>query len=120
LALITNISGKSKIRIRDFPEILEYFDGIVYAGESGIPPKPDKIPFLTCLDLLKIKPQDAIFVGDDFNIDICGAIEVGITPLWLKHEMTIRNWPDINIEVKVIHSLYELLNIEEILKDVKN
>ena len=75
LALITNTQGQkdyAKHRMSRFPELESYFNAIIVAGASGIPAKPDKIPFLLCLERLGIGPSEAVFVGDDWRIDIAG------------------------------------------------
>ena len=88
---------------------------MIVAGESGIPPKPDPIPFRLCLDALGVLPEDAVFVGDDLRIDIGGAIAVGIQPVWIKHYSVRRSWPEIDAKFPVITSLDQLLMLEHIL-----
>lgn len=115
LALITNTQGQGpwgKHRLSLFPEIEGFFEVVVVAGEAGVPPKPNQEPFLMCLERLGIHPYEAIYVGDDWRIDICGAEEVGIRPVWLKHHSVNRNWPAVETSVPVIHSLEGLLDLE--------
>jgi HAD superfamily hydrolase (TIGR01549 family) len=88
LASITNTQGKGTPGdhlINLFPELKNYFEYVVIAGEAGIPPKPKQAPFLICLERLGIDPCEAVYVGDDFEIDIRGGQGVGIQPIWLKH-----------------------------------
>jgi len=67
-------------RISQFPELEKYFKAVIVAGEGGIPPKPDPKPFQLCLAELDIDPSEAVYVGDDLRIDICGAQDAGIRP----------------------------------------
>jgi HAD superfamily hydrolase (TIGR01549 family) len=112
LALISNTQGQvdsGKHRLKLFPDLAGYFKVIILAGEGGIPPKPDRAPFLTCLDGLGLLPSEAVFVGDDLQNDIYGAQAVGIHPIWLKHASVVRNWPQEETSVPVITSLDQLI-----------
>jgi HAD superfamily hydrolase (TIGR01549 family) len=115
VALITNTQGQPASgahRIREFPELERYFRVILVAGENGIPPKPDPIPFRKCLEALGVAAAEAVYVGDDWRIDVCGAQDAGLKPVWLKHESVKRNWPDVNADVPVITRLDQLFGLE--------
>ncbi len=114
LALISNTQGQAssgRHRLALFPQLEKYFRAIIIAGESGIPPKPHGEPFQLCLKQLEISPQEAVFVGDDWRIDIGGAQNAGIHPVWIQHHAVKRNWPDVQTEVPVITSLDELIDL---------
>jgi len=114
LGLITNTPGQKNTgthRIALFPDLEQYFETIVVAGEKGIPPKPDPLPFRTCLEAMNIGPEEAAYVGDDWRIDICGARDIGIQPIWIQHHSVKRNWPDVQPFEPTITSLEELLNL---------
>jgi putative hydrolase of the HAD superfamily len=118
LAVITNTQGQTNSgghRFGRFPEMEKFFDRIIVAGESGIPPKPDPFPFLLCLEGLGVVPENAAFVGDDLRIDIYGAIAVGIQPVWIKHHSVRRSWPDVAVHFPVITSLDQLLLMDRII-----
>ena len=117
LALITNTQGQQtsrKHRLAKFPELESFFEVIILAGEAGVPPKPNREPFLMCLEKLGITPAEAIYVGDDWRIDICGAQEVGIQPVWLQHHAVSRKWPLVETSVPVIIGLGQLLDLGSI------
>ncbi len=117
IALITNTQGQSpskQHRFIQFPELEKFFRVIIVAGEAGIPPKPDPAPFLACLERLNILPYEAVYVGDDWRIDICGAKGVGIQPVWIKHESVHRSWPDVTSPVPVITCLDCLFGLKNI------
>lgn len=112
LGMITNTQGQESTdshRIALFPEIEEFFDRIVVAGEKGVPPKPDPAPFALCLKQLGMSPRNAVFVGDDWRIDVCGARDAGLRPIWIKHRLVKRSWPDVDADVTIIDSLDKLL-----------
>jgi HAD superfamily hydrolase (TIGR01549 family) len=117
LALITNTQGqgaRAVHRINDFPALEKFFKVILVAGESGIPPKPDPVPFCLCLEKLGVAKEEAVYVGDDWKIDIMGAMGAGIKPVWLKHHMVKRNWPEQSLPVPVITDLFPLIHPEQV------
>ena len=86
IALITNTQGQKtagKHRISLFPELEKFFKVIIVAGEGGIPSKPDAEPFRRCLAQLQTATSEAVYVGDDYRIDICGAQDAGLHPIGL-------------------------------------
>jgi HAD superfamily hydrolase (TIGR01549 family) len=118
IALITNTQGQKSTgthRISLYPELEKFFSVIIVAGEAGIPPKPDPQPFQQCLKTLEISPSEAVYVGDDWRIDICGARDAGLNAIWLKHHTVKRNWPGIETPVPVITKLDELLELDKLL-----
>lgn len=120
LALITNAQGQEedgKHRLGNYPHLERFFEVIVVAGEGGVPAKPDPLPFLTCLEKLGILPGEAVYVGDDWRIDVCGSEAVGMHPVWLQHHLVQRNWPIVKTSAPVINSLESLADIESILKE---
>ncbi len=118
LGLVTNTQGQRHTevhRIALFPKIEEFFRMITVAGESDIPPKPDPASFQTCTQRLGILPDEAVFVGDDWRIDICGAMDAGLSAIWLQHHSVRRSWPEVETSVPIITSLEPLLSLEEII-----
>jgi putative hydrolase of the HAD superfamily len=112
LAVITNTQGQTNSyehRFGRFPEIEIFFETVIVAGEFGIPPKPDPLPFRLCLERLGILPEEAVFVGDDLRIDIGGAVGAGIQPVWIKHHSVRRTWPEIEADFPVITGLDQLI-----------
>ncbi len=115
LAVITNAQGQKKMgmhRIGHYPELEKFFEAIIVAGEAGIPAKPDPMPFCLCLAKLGIAAADALYVGDDWRIDILGSEAVGMHPVWLRHRSVQRNWPDIKAHVPVIDTMEGLFNLD--------
>lgn len=120
IALITNTEGRQerdKHRITLFPQLERFFDIVIVAGESSVPAKPDPAPFLLCLEKMGISADDAIYVGDDWRLDICGARDAGIQPIWLKHHLVNRTWADVKETVPIITSLEQLLDLERVIKN---
>jgi putative hydrolase of the HAD superfamily len=117
VALITNTQGQKTSgshRISLFPELERFFQTIIVAGQENIPPKPDAEPFRRCLETLGITAGQAVYVGDDYRIDILGARDAGLHPVWLKHYSVRRNWPEVQTTAPVITSLKQLLDLDDI------
>ena len=113
LGLITNTQGQpsNKHRITMFARLKKFFDVVIISGQAGIPPKPDPQAFYAALEKLSVKPHQALYVGDNWHIDICGAENAGLRTVWLKHHRVPRNFPDVQTTTPVINSLDELLKI---------
>ena len=119
VALITNTQGQKSTgthRISLFPKLEKFFRVIIVAGENEIPPKPDPKPFRLCLEKLNLTAGRAVYVGDDYRIDICGARDAGLHPVWLKHHSVRRNWPEVQTPVPVITNLKQLFELDNFFK----
>ncbi len=120
IGLITNTKGRQeedKHRITLFPQLERFFDEVIVAGQSDVPAKPDPSPFVMCLEKMGVIADEAIYVGDDWRIDICGARDAGLQPIWLKHHLVKRTWPDVKETVPIITSLDQLLNLEAVINN---
>jgi len=116
LGMVSNSQkdGSTKALENDeYKKLEKLFDAVVIAGEGTIPAKPDPTPFKMVLEKLGVKPEETIFVGDDFRVDIEGSKNVGMTPVWLKHYSVERNWPVAAFKVVEITNLEEVLEIEK-------
>jgi HAD superfamily hydrolase (TIGR01549 family) len=118
LGLVTNTDTRTdsaQEQIDQFPDLKKQFSVVVLAGKGDIPAKPDKGAFLACLDELGVAPDEAVYVGDDWQIDICGAAEAGIQPIWLQHGSAVRSYPEVTTSVPIITSPKALLDLESVL-----
>ena len=75
VALITNTQGQKSEgthRISLYPELETYFKEIIVAGEGGIPPKPDPVPFHVCLEnfFIKIIIQTSSFISSGIKYEL--------------------------------------------------
>jgi putative hydrolase of the HAD superfamily len=122
LAVVTNTQGQTDTthhRLGQFPELTKFMESIIVAGASGIPSKPHWTPFRLCLESLGLPPAEAVFVGDDLRVDIYGAKAAGIDPIWIKHHLVRRSWPETEAVFPVISSLSELLALDQVLHGEK-
>lgn len=107
LAIITNGSTK-----RQYAKILNtnldaYFEEVFVSEEVGFS-KPDIRIFEIALKKLNIKPENALFLGDDLVKDIKGCQNANIKGIWF-NPLSLKNQTDIKPYAE-IQSLNELLN----------
>lgn len=101
LVVLTNWFTKSQKERLNGYGILKYFKDVI--GTDNILNKPNKEAFIKACGNTKV--EDCIMVGDNFNIDILGAYEVGLEAIWLNLKGIV---PKEKIKVKQIKSLVEL------------
>ncbi|RMF86153.1 MAG: HAD family hydrolase [Nitrospinota bacterium] len=84
------------------------FDVIAISVELGWR-KPKAETFLHVVEALGIRPEEGVFVGDNWKEDILGAAAVGLTPVWInrKGQPVPAERP---ASLHVIRSLGELLS----------
>ena len=61
----------------------EYFDAVIVSDDYGID-KPDQEIFAKMCELLDVKAEECVMIGDVFSSDILGAVRCGMTPIWIK------------------------------------
>jgi HAD superfamily hydrolase (TIGR01509 family) len=61
--------------------IAELFAGVVVSKEVGFA-KPHRMAFEAIFGALGVEPEEAVFVGDDWDADICGALACGLPAVW--------------------------------------
>ena len=105
VGILTNGRSKnqwSKIRKAGVEDL---FDTIVVSGDLGYH-KPDIRIFEEARNRFGLKPEECLFVGDNFYRDICGAVNAGWKVVWMwLPEQDSTNYPIIRIR-----KLSELLN----------
>lgn len=83
LALISNFDhGPTARQVLDRTGLTGFFDLILISDELG-QRKPHAAIFETACRALRIRPHEAIFVGDSPTIDVAGAKRVGMGAIWL-------------------------------------
>ncbi len=85
--------------------IRPYFDDLIMAGDNGIL-KPDPRVYLTACRHLCVRPEEAIFVGDNPAEDIDGANRAGIAAVWIRQP---REYP-----AHIAPPAYSVQSIEEL------
>ncbi len=105
LGVISNADGRAEQALQAVG-LHEHFELIVDSGLVGID-KPDPRIFHHALERMGVAPQEAVYVGDIYEIDVQGARAAGmrailIDPLW--------KWDDRDCErIRGIHDLLDVL-----------
>ena len=69
------------------------FDAVVVTGPIGAP-KPDRRGFEAIADELGVDPGDAVYVGDDPERDVAGAVDAGFRTVQLRYPGGPEQHPD--------------------------
>lgn len=89
VALITNATSRVReLLARD--HILSLFDLIIISGEVGFE-KPNAGIFEITLAKMKVRPANAIYVGDSRDTDYDGAQKVGMRPILIDWHRRLAN-----------------------------
>jgi putative hydrolase of the HAD superfamily len=85
LLLLTNGSPDlQQEKLDGAPELAGYFDHIVISGNFG-EGKPAATLFHHALNLLGMKPEECIMIGDKLTTDILGSNTIGMPNIWIDH-----------------------------------
>ena len=82
LAILTNGSPISQRRKLESTGILNMFELSVVSGEAGID-KPDPRIFDVMCERLNVKPEDCLYIGDNYVNDVLGARNAGWKAIYL-------------------------------------
>jgi len=106
LGIITN--GSTNMQQRKVHElgIAALIDELLISEKEGLR-KPDPRIFERALGRLGVKAAEAWYVGDHPTVDIQGAFDAGLTPVW---RCTL-HWQPPEVPCGAIHSLHELLDM---------
>ena len=81
LGVVSNSDGRVEEAL-EAAGLRDYFDVVVDSGVLGIE-KPDPRIFQAALDALGVAPEEALYVGDLFEVDVVGARAAGIEAVLL-------------------------------------
>jgi putative hydrolase of the HAD superfamily len=76
LGVVSNSEGRVEQAL-EAAGLLDYFDVVVDSGVLGIE-KPDPRIFQAALQALGVAPEEALYVGDLYEVDVVGAQAAGI------------------------------------------
>ncbi|MCD2260492.1 YjjG family noncanonical pyrimidine nucleotidase [Psychroserpens luteolus] len=102
LHIITNGFEEAQQRKMDNANISQYFKTITNSERAGVK-KPNPIIFNHALDLAEAKPNESLMIGDNYEADILGALDVGL-------DVILFNYHDYNAEdhIKQVKRLEDL------------
>ncbi len=105
ISVISNYNGTMPILLKKVGVDI-YLDKVYDSGLVGFE-KPDPRIFERALKELSIEPQNSIFIGDMFYIDVLGANRAGIAAIHLDPFNLYENWP--GFRIRSIKTLFKLL-----------
>ena len=76
IGLISNTLPNTRYVLKRF-DLEKYFDTIILSPEVGLS-KPDKRIYEIAINNLNLKPQELLFIGDEYQADVQGPRSVGI------------------------------------------
>lgn len=82
IAVLTDYETEHQITKLEKLGLLDYVDVVVTSEEVG-KEKPSKQMFLSVLNKMSLSAESAIMVGDNFEKDIVGAMDMNIFAYWL-------------------------------------
>lgn len=89
LALVSNAASEVAVkRILKRLRIAKFFDAVVVSSQVGVR-KPSLAIYLRALKELKVKPHEAVFIGDLVDTDIRGAKRIGMKAVLVTHGSSI-------------------------------
>jgi putative hydrolase of the HAD superfamily len=81
LGIVSNSDGRVEQALMA-AGLREYFDVVIDSSTAGIE-KPDPAIFRAALDALGVAPEEALYVGDLYEVDVVGARAAGIEAVLL-------------------------------------
>jgi N-acylneuraminate-9-phosphatase len=102
LVVITNGPEFSQVPKVTAINLAEHVDHIIIGGQEA-EQKPARSIFEKALKLANCKAHEAIHVGDSLPADIAGAIDSGITSIWIQHQQPLDAELGINPHHTVLH-----------------
>lgn len=110
LAVITNGFSEAQLPKMKTSGIDKYFDYFFLSEDIGYM-KPDRRFFDAALALMNAGPDECLVIGDDYKVDIAGAMAAGIPQVWYNS----RALPLPDGTPPPTYTITSLLQIEEIL-----
>jgi HAD superfamily hydrolase (TIGR01549 family) len=82
LGIVSNFDHAPTVRdVLRRDDLVQFFDVVIVSDEVGWR-KPHRVMFDTALQQLNVSPEEALFVGDNFELDVWGAAQVGLAAAW--------------------------------------
>lgn len=110
IGLISNASDKDDVYslLQQF-NLTDFFEHIIISADFGLR-KPHREIFQEGLSLFSCQPQDSFMVGDRLDMDILGAIQLGIRSVWISRRSIHKG----NENLFGIRPDYEIQSLEEL------
>jgi HAD superfamily hydrolase (TIGR01662 family) len=118
LGLISNTSDDKNVQqLIDRENLRQFFETIVTSAALGIR-KPDTRIYLAALNQVKIKPGEAVMVGDTLDADVLGANDAGMYSIWITRHVHHTQEGELTIQPKAV--VTALQQIPGLLAEIEN
>ncbi len=104
LGVISNSDGRLEWRLEEIG-ILDRFDFVIDSAIVGIS-KPDRRIFEDALKRSSLSPEEAVYVGDYYEVDVRGARAAGMSPVLLDPVGAYKN-----VDCEVIARLKDIVDV---------
>lgn len=116
IGIITNGGSETqgnKIRLLNLKEMV---DDIIISGEffDRTNWKPNKKIFSFAADRLELLPAECVYVGDRLDIDVCGAVNVGMVPVLIDRN-SVTDIAEKKYKDERFFEVNSLLHLEKVL-----
>jgi len=102
LHIITNGFEEAQQRKMDNAKISQYFKTVTNSEAAGVK-KPNPIIFNHALELAEAQPTESLMIGDNYEADILGALDVGLDAILFNYH----NYNDVD-HIKQVKELKDL------------
>ena len=111
MGIVSNTTNPQFMKEREMQifGLQSYFEFAIYSSTTAFR-KPHPAIFKLAIDNFKIEPQEILFVGDNFSLDVVGAKKVGMKSAWVNREGKVIP-KDIEPDYE-LHSLDDLFRID--------
>ncbi len=117
LAVVSDAPQKEAWLRLSYLNYSHIFDCVVTFDDTG-ERKPSPTPFLKALDFLKIKPSEAIMIGDWAERDMVGAKNIGMKTVFARYGDTFETMdPNSDYEITDIRQILDIIEKEDSKND---
>jgi len=111
LGIVSNNFGNCEGWCKEFG-IKEYFKIIIDSSIVGFD-KPNKEIFLHACEKLKVRPEESVYIGDKFDIDMITPKNLLMTPIWI-NDIEPDNFDSKGvIRIRKLEELKKIFSIED-------
>lgn len=111
LGLITNAEREVQRPKLESLDVYTLFETVVYAGhDTEYKPHPEA--FREALQVIGVEPDEALYIGDDFESDVLGADAVGIDTIWVSEKSPPESENSPTHQISTMEELPSLLRID--------
>jgi HAD superfamily hydrolase (TIGR01549 family) len=95
MSVVSNSDGRVNQILKDL-DLISFFDQVFDSDIIGYS-KPDSRLFNTALNALNLEPDEALYIGDVYYIDVWGANQAGIGAIHLDPRSLYKDWQGVHI-----------------------